>query len=84
VPDHNTLAPWRGRILNGLAGLLVQVLKITHEMNLRKLGTVLLHRIKIHANASRDSALFDGHIFNLQTQSEWQMQQLLASAVLAL
>lgn len=49
-------------------------------MKLLKLGTVCLDGTKIHANASRHSALSHGHIVKLQTQIELEEQELLALA----
>ncbi len=79
-PDHDTLATFRRRFLDELAGLLVQVLEMAQEMKLLKLGTVCLDGTKIHANASRHSALWHGHIVKLQTQIELEVQELLALA----
>ena len=79
-PDHDTLATFRRRFLNELAGLFVQVLEMAQEMKLLKLGTVCLDGTKIHANASRHSALSHGHIVKLQTQIELEVQELLALA----
>ena len=79
-PDHDTLATFRRRFLGELAGLFVQVLEMAQEMKLLKLGTVCLDGTKIHANASRHSALSHGHIVKLQTQLELEVQELLALA----
>ncbi len=79
-PDHDTLATFRRRFLDELAGLFVQVLEMAQEMKLLKLGTVCLDGTKIHANASRHSALSHGHIVKLQTQIEIEVQELLALA----
>jgi transposase len=67
-PDHDTLATFRRRFLGELEGLFVQVLELAKEMKLLKLGTVCLDGTKIHANASRHSALSHGHIEKLETQ----------------
>ncbi len=56
-PDHDTLATFRRRLLDELADIFVQVLELAREMKLLKLGTVSLDGTKIHANASRHSAL---------------------------
>lgn len=79
-PDHDTLATFRRRFLGELAGLFVQVLEMAQEMKLLKLGTICLDGTKIHANASRHSALSHGHIVKLQTQIELEVQELLALA----
>ena len=46
----------------------MQVLKMAKEMNLLKMGTVCLDGTKIHANASRRSALSHGHIARIEEQ----------------
>lgn len=59
-PDHDTLATFRRRFLDELAGLFVQVLEMAREMKLLKLGAISLDGTKIKANASRHSALSHG------------------------
>jgi hypothetical protein len=60
-PVHDTLATFRRRFLDELAGLFVPILEMAQEMKLFKLGTVCLDGTKIHTNASRRSALSRGH-----------------------
>ncbi len=79
-PDHDTLAKFRRRFLDELADLFVQVLAMAQEMKLLKLGTVCLDGTKIHANASRHSALSHGHIVKLEGQLQTEVQELLALA----
>ena len=79
-PDHDTLATFRRRFLDELAGLFVQVLEVALEMKLLKLGTVCLDGTKIHANASRHSALSHGHIEKLEVQLKAEVQDLFAQA----
>ena len=79
-PDHDTLAAFRRRFIDELAGLFVQVLEMATEMKLLKLGTVCLDGTKIHANASRHSALSHGHIVKLEAQLKQEVQELLALA----
>ncbi len=79
-PDHDTLATFRRRFIDELAGLFVQVLEMATEMKLLKLGTVCLDGTKIHANASRHSALSHGHIIKLEAQLKQEVQELLALA----
>lgn len=79
-PDHDTLATFRRRFMDELAGLFVQVLEMATEMKLLKLGTVCLDGTKIHANASRHSALSHGHIVKLEAQLKHEAQELLALA----
>jgi transposase len=79
-PDHDTLATFRRRFLDELSSLFVQVLEMAQEMKLLKLGTVCLDGTKIHANASRHSALSHGHIEKLEVQLKAEVQELLALA----
>ena len=79
-PDHDTLATFRRRFIDELAGLFVQVLEMAREMQVLKLGTVCLDGTKIHANASRHSALSHGHIVKLEDQINQEVQELLALA----
>jgi len=79
-PDHDTLATFRRRFLGELSGIFLQVLELAGEMKLLKLGNVSLDGTKIHANASRHSALSHGHIEKLETQLKAEVQELLALA----
>lgn len=79
-PDHDTLATFRRRFLDELAGLFVQVLEMAQEMKLLKLGTISLDGTKIKANASRHRALSHGHIEQLEIQLKAEVESLLAQA----
>ena len=79
-PDHDTLASFRRRFLDELAGLFLQVLELAQEMKLLKLGNVCLDGTKVHANASRHSALSHGHIQKLEGKLKAEVQDLLATA----
>lgn len=79
-PDHDTLATFRRRFLDELAGIFVQVLEMAQEMKLLKLGTVSLDGTKVHANASRHSALSHGHLEKIEAQLKAEVQELLALA----
>src|ERR1700720_2865690 len=60
-PDHDTIAAFRRRFLKEIEALFVQVLLLAREMGVLNLGTVALDGTKIHANASRHSALSYEH-----------------------
>ena len=60
-PAHDTIAAFRRRFLPEIEAPFVQVLLLAREMGLLKLGTLALDGTKIHANASRHSALSYGH-----------------------
>lgn len=79
-PDHDTIATFRCRFLEQLKGLFLQVLELAKEMKLLKLGTVCLDGTKIHANASRHSALSHGHIEKLEVQLKAEVAELFALA----
>ncbi len=79
-PDHDTLATFRRRFLREVQALFLQVLEMAKEMKLLKLGTVCLDGTKIHANASRHSALSHGHIEKLEVQLEAEVAELFTLA----
>jgi len=54
-PDHDTIAAFRRRFLKQIGTVFVQVLMLARQMGV--LGTVALDGTKLHANASRHSAL---------------------------
>src|ERR1700729_4105748 len=67
-PDHDTIATFRRRFLPQIEGLFVKVLLLAREMGVLKLGTVALDGTKIHANASRHSALSYEHAGKIEAQ----------------
>lgn len=71
-------ASWRN-----LADLFVQILQIAREMKLLKLGKVSLDGTKIHADASRHSALSYGHLEKLEAQLQAEVKELFALATKA-
>jgi transposase len=79
-PDHDTIASFRKRFLPQIEALFVEVLKLARTMGMLKLGTVALDGTKIHANASRHSALSYGHAKKLEKQLKREVQQLLKLA----
>ena len=79
-PDHDSLCTFRKRFLKEIEALFVQVLCIAREMKLLKLGTIALDGTKIHANASRHSALSYGHAQKIEAQLKAEVEQLLARA----
>ena len=79
-PDHDTIAAFRKRFLGQIEALFVDVLKLARTMGLLKLGTVALDGTKVHANASRHSALSYGHARKIEKQLKREVQQLLRLA----
>src|SRR3954447_5805100 len=79
-PDHDTIAPFRRRFLPRIELLFVEVLKLAREMGVLQMGTVALDGTKIHANASRHSALSDEHAGKIEAQLKAEVADLLARA----
>jgi len=79
-PDHDTLATFRRRFGETFQAIFVQVLEIAQANQLSKFGTVSLDGTKIHANASRHSALSYGHAEKLEAQLKLEVEELLALA----
>jgi len=79
-PDHDTIATFRKRFLPQIEALFVDVLKLARTMGMLKLGTVALDGTKVHANASRHSALSYGHAKKIEKQLKKEVQQLLRLA----
>jgi hypothetical protein len=77
-PDHDTIAAFRRRFLAEIEALFVGVL--AREMGMLQLGTVALDGTKIHANASRHSALSYEHASKIEAQLKAEVAELLALA----
>ena len=79
-PDHDTIATFRRRFLKEIEALFVQVLLLAREMGVLKMGTVALDGTKIHANASRHSALSHEHAGKIEAQLKAEVADLMAKA----
>ncbi len=79
-PDHDTIATFRRRFLKEIEALFVQVLLLAREMGVLKMGTVALDGTKVHANASRHSALSYEHAGKIEAQLKAEVAALLAKA----
>lgn len=79
-PDHDTIAAFRRRFLREIEALFVQVLLLAREMGVLKMGTVALDGTKIHASASRHSALSYEHAGKIEAQLKAEVAELLAKA----
>jgi len=79
-PDHDTIAAFRRRFLKEIEALFVQVLELAREMGVLTLGTVALDGTKIHANASRHSALSYEHAGKIEAQLKAEVADLMAKA----
>src|SRR5512141_1679089 len=79
-PDHDTIATFRRRFLKEIEALFVKVLLLAREMGVLKLGTVGLDGTRVHANASRHSALSYDHAGKLAAQLQAEVADLMAKA----
>jgi transposase len=79
-PDHDTIAAFRRRFLKPIEALFVEVLQLAREMGVLKLGTIALDGTKIHANASRHSALSYEHAGRIEAQLQAEVAELMAKA----
>jgi transposase len=79
-PDHDTIAAFRKRFLKEIEALFVQVLLLAREMGMLKIGTVALDGTKIHANASKHSALSYEHAGKIEAQLKTEVAELMAKA----
>ena len=75
-PDHDTIAAFRRRFLKEIEALFMQVLLLAREMGVLKMGTVALDGTKIHANASRHSALSYEHAGKIEAQLKAEVADL--------
>jgi len=79
-PDHDTLANFRKRFGKEFETVFVEVLQVARENQLSRFGTVSLDGTKIHANASRHSALSYGHAEAIAAHLKAEVQELLVLA----
>lgn len=79
-PDHDTIATFRKRFLGELSGLFVQILGVAQQMGVLKVGQVSLDGTKVHANASKHSALSWEHANKIEAQLRAEVAELLRLA----
>ena len=79
-PDHDTIAAFRRRFIKEIEPLFVQVLVLAQEMGFLKMGKVALDGTKIHANASRHSALSYEYAGKIEAQLMSEVADLMAQA----
>ncbi len=79
-PDHDTIAAFRRRFLKEIEALFVEVLRLAREMGVLKLGTLGLDGTKLHANASRHSAVSYEHAGKIEARLRAEVAELMAKA----
>ncbi len=79
-PDHDTIATFRRRFLAEIEQLFVEVLLLARQAGMLKLGTVALDGTKIHADASRHSALSWKRACEIEARLRAEVAELMALA----
>lgn len=79
-PDHDTIAEFRKRHLEALAGLFVQVLQLCQKAGLVKLGHVAIDGSKIQANASKHKAMSYERLGETEKKLREEVEALLEQA----
>jgi len=79
-PDHDSIAGFRKRHLQALAGLFLQVLRLCEKAGLVKLGHVATDGTKIRANASKHKAMSYGRMAEAEKKLEAEITALLEEA----
>ena len=79
-PDHDTINSFRKRFLKQIEAIFVQVLCYAQAMGMLKLGTLSVDGTKLHANASRHSAMSYGHAKKLEAKLKAEVAELMKRA----
>jgi transposase len=79
-PDHDTINSFRQRFLKQIEAIFIQVLCYAQALGMLKLGSVSLDGTKVHANASRHSAMSYGHAKKLNAKLKAEVAALLKRA----
>ena len=77
-PDHDTLAHFRQTFLPEITDLFAQVLVVTHELGLLKLGKISVDGSKVHADASKSHAVSYGRLLQLERRLHAEVEELVA------
>ena len=75
-PDYRSIARFRKRHLDALAGLFVQALRLCRQAKLVGLGTLALDGTKLRANASRHKAMSYDRMVKSEAQLEAEIAAL--------
>ena len=82
-PDHDTIASFRKRHLDALAGLFLQVLQLCQKAGLVKLGHVAIDGTKMKANASKHKAMSYDRMEETARRLRQEVDELLRKAAAA-
>jgi len=78
--DHDTIATFRKRFLGELKDLFVQILLIAQAMGLLELGDISIDGTKLHASASKHSAVSYKRLLALERPLQAEVDGLFALA----
>lgn len=76
APDFRSIARFRRRHLDALAGLFLQSLRLAQRLGMVKMGRVALDGTKLQANASRHKAMSYGRLVPKEEQVEAEVAEL--------
>ena len=79
-PDHDTINSFRKRFIKDIEAVFIQVLGYAQAMGMLKLGKVSLDGTKVHANASRHSAMSYGHAKKIEAKLKAEVAELIRLA----
>jgi len=77
-PDHDTIANFRKTFLQELKDLFVHILLYAQEIGVLTLGNISLDGTKIHADASKSSAISYKRLLELDSQLRTEVDKLFA------
>ena len=77
-PDHDTIANFRKTFLRELKDLFVHILLYAQELGVLTLGNISLDGTKIHADASKSSAISYKRLLELDSQLRTEVDTLFA------
>jgi transposase len=80
APDFRSIARFRRRHLDALAGLFLQSLQLAQRLGMVKMGRVALDGTKLQANASKHKAMSYGRLVDKEEQVEAEIAGLEAKA----
>ncbi|WP_078844014.1 IS1182 family transposase [Streptomyces albus] len=80
APDFRSIARFRRRHLNALAGLFLQSLHLATKLGMVKLGRVALDGTKLEASASKHKAMSYGRLVDKEERLEAEIAELEAKA----
>ena len=80
APDFRSIARFRRRHLEALAGLFLQALRLCEKAGMVRLGRVALDGTKLRANARRDKAMSYQQMVKREAQLKAEIDRMLAEA----